>query len=80
MKLMLMDSAKIMATECEQLNTKHGIKATPLYDNDDIMTMFEYVVEYNIGETVVINDTINFTTYNARHIPKAVQILLEPTH
>ena len=77
MKLMLMDSAKIMATECEQLNTKHGIKATPLYDNDDIMTMFEYVVEYNIGETIVINDTIKFTTYNARHIPKAVQILLE---
>lgn len=77
MKLMLSDSAKIMATESEQLNLKHGIKASPLYTNEDIETMMEYVVECDFLTPIKVNDAITFTYYSARHIPKSAQILLE---
>ena len=76
-KLMLQDSARIMATEAEQLSTKHGIKASPLYTNDDIDIAMSHIIECNFLECVNVNKDVKFTYYNARHIPNSAQILLE---
>lgn len=74
---MLQDSAKIMNLESEKLNVKYGIKAKPIYNNDDILLMQNFIVECDFSKKHKINDFVSFQYYNARHIPKSAQVLIE---
>lgn len=76
LKLMWYDSCKIFDTECEQLKKK-GIKASPLYDINDIETALDHVIEVDMRSKVQINDEISVTYYNARHIVRSAQALFE---
>lgn len=69
--LMLQDSCKVMTSDCDRFHRQ------VLYNQDDIDKTLMHVVECNLYEPVVINDNVKFTMYNAQHIVKATQVVIE---
>lgn len=77
--LMLKDSAKIMAADALVLRKYHGIKAVPLYDDEDIEICMEHMREVPIGEECEILDGVILRYYEANHIIHSGQIRLNFT-
>lgn len=76
---MLYDSAKIMAHDAEVLCNKHKINAVPLYTNDDVDYMMNFIHEVEYGEEIKFNKNISFSFYSAHHVFNASQIRLTLT-
>ena len=69
--LMLQDSVKIFMQDYEKL------KREPIYYQEDVDKTLSHIVECELHDKIFINDNISFTYYNAEHIPKARQIVIE---
>lgn len=77
LRIMLEDSAKIMLSDANKLNTKWHMKASPLYVQEDIDLCLEYVKEYDLDEVNILNNYIKFKLLSAGHIVNSSQIYLE---
>ncbi len=76
LKEMMKDSAYIMSRDIVALNKKSNIKYRPLYDEDDIYTVLEYVEEFDFMTLYELDSEVSFHLYPANHIPKSAQIEL----
>lgn len=75
-KLLLEDSLKIMISDCQKIERKHGQKATPLYSQEDIDKTINHIVEIPFNYTVNINSDIYFEFLSAGHIKDSAGIYL----
>ena len=75
-RLMLLDSAKIMASDAEKLKKIYKMKAYPLYTEADIDECMSHMVEYSFGIEHEISEDFSFRFYAANHIVNAAQIVL----
>lgn len=75
-KIMWEDSAKIFQSDCVKLEKRHGIKATPLYEQSDIDMAYEHLTELPFNEEIVLFDDLTLRFYHAAHIVNAAQIRL----
>lgn len=76
-KLMWEDSLKIHLQDCQKLQNKHGIKASPLYSSTDIENALNRIIEIPYNAPYEINDSITLTYYPAGHILHSAQVYLE---
>lgn len=79
-KLLLEDSMKIMVSDCQKIEKKHGHKATPLYNQDDIEKTMNHVVEIPFNYNVNINHDVSFEFLSAGHIKDSASIYLTLKH
>lgn len=75
-KMMLLDSVKIMESDAEKLTKQRGMKAVPLYTVDDVSSAMANFIELPFGERTEICDGLDVRYYNAHHIINAAQIML----
>ena len=77
LKLLWEDSLKIHQQDCLKLQHKHNIKASPLFDEDDIAEALNRVIEIPYNEPYKIAEDITLTFIPAGHIIHSAQILVE---
>lgn len=75
-KLLALDSAYIIGRDCEFLNKRYKIKASPYYTESDVYTALKHLVEYDFNEVIEINDEISVRFVPAGHILASAQIEL----
>lgn len=74
MRIMFLDSAKIMRSDAEKLSTKYGMKAFPLYDDNDVEYCMRFIEEMGIGTEYSLHDDLRFRFTSAHHIINSAQI------
>lgn len=77
LKIMLADSFKIMETEAIKLSNKHHIKASSLYNEEDIAACLSHIQECDFNQKIQVNDDISVEFISAHHIINSAQILLQ---
>ena len=77
LKLMLMDSVKIMEKDCERYNRHGDGTMIPLFTEDDVHNTLKHVVECPFGQDIAISQAFKFRFLRANHIINAAQIVLE---
>lgn len=77
LKMLWEDSLKIHLQDCQKLQSKHGIKASPLYGQSDIENALNRIIEIPYNTPYHINDSMTLTFYPAGHIIHSAQILVE---
>lgn len=75
-KIMWEDSAKIFQSDCVKLEKRYGIKAEPLFEQDDINIAYDSLVELPFNEDIVLFDNLTLHFYHASHIVNAAQVRL----
>lgn len=75
-KVLALDSAYIISRDCEFLNKKYKMKASPIYTEADVYESLKYFDEYDYGELVELNDKISFRFVPSGHIIAAAQLEL----
>lgn len=75
-RLMLLDSAKIMASDAEKLRKIYKMNAVPLYTLEDVENCMDNIVEFSFEEEHWLTGDLSFQFYGANHIVNAAQILL----
>lgn len=75
LKIMWADSLKIMKSDCLKIE-KHGIKATPFYDENDIDNALNRCIEVDYYNEYNINEDMTFQYYPAGHIIHSAQVVL----
>lgn len=76
-KIMWSDSLKIFQSDCIKLERRYGVKAEPLYGQEDIDIAYEHLVELPFGEEIVLFDDLTLMFYHAAHIVNAAQMHLK---
>lgn len=76
LKLLWEDSLKIMQQDCDKINHKHGLKLSPLYDEQAIERTLNRCVEVDYYNEYNINEDMTFQYYPAGHIIHSAQIVL----
>lgn len=76
LKLLWMDSMKIINSDCLKLQKKHGLRASPFYTENDIDKTLSRCIEIDFDTSFHINQDIEFEYYSAGHIIHAAQIYL----
>ncbi len=75
-KIMWEDSLKIFMSDCLKIEKRYGIKAEPLYEQSDIDTAYDHLIELPFGEEIVLFDDLTIRFYHAAHIVNAAQVRL----
>ena len=75
-KLLLEDSLKIMFSDCQKIEKKHGKKVIPLYTYEDIDKTMSHMIEIPFNYNVNINSDISFEFIYAGHIRHSASIFL----
>lgn len=76
LKLLWEDSLKIMQQDCDKINHKHGLKLSPLYDEQAIERTLNRCIEVDYYNEYNINEDMSFEYYPAGHIIHSAQIVL----
>lgn len=76
MRIMLLDSLKIMDGDSEFLKRKYGISANPLYSEEDIERCLEHTHECDFNKKMTISEDISVKFISAGHIINSAQIIL----
>lgn len=76
LKIMWEDSLKIMQQDCDKINHKHGLKLSPLYDEQAIERTLNRCIEVDYYNEYNINEDISFQYYPAGHIIHSAQVVL----
>lgn len=76
LKLLWLDSMKIMQSDAIKLQNKYGIKASAFYDEADIEAALSRCVEVGYDEMYKINTDMEFKYISAGHIINSAQIYL----
>ena len=76
MELLWKDSLKIMESDCERLATKHKVKATPLFDQEDIEIALSRIIECDYDTDIFLSDELSVRFYGAGHIVASSQFII----
>lgn len=76
LKVLLLDSAYIISRDCEMLNKKYKMKASPIYEEADVYNALKHVCEYDFGEKFELDDKVSFRFTPAGHIISSAQLEL----
>lgn len=79
-EILLLDSAKIMASDAQDLSNKFQREYYPIYDENDVATTLNHLVEYPINEMIVLDEYIKFRFIPAGHILNSAQLELYITN
>lgn len=77
LKILWEDSCKIMAQDCQKINNKHGLKAAPLYTQEDIDNALNRCIEIDVKTKYPFGPGLALTYYPSNHIIHACQLSLE---
>lgn len=77
LRLLWEDSLKILTSDCQKIQSKHGRKAAPYYSQADIDKALMRCIEVDYNKPYRLNESISFTYYSAGHIIDSAQILVE---
>lgn len=77
LRILWEDSCKIMTQDCQKITHKHGIKAPPLYTQDDIERALNRCIEIDILNSHNLTQDLTLTYYPSNHIINACQLSLE---
>lgn len=77
LKLLWDDSLKILTSDCQKIEAKHGRKASSYYSANDISKALMRCIEVDFNKPYKINDCISFTYYPAGHIINSAQVMIE---
>lgn len=75
-RIMWEDSLKIFESDCVKIEKRYGIKATPLYSQEDIEVALEHLIELPFDTEIVLFDDLSLCYYHASHIVNAAQVHL----
>lgn len=75
-RILLEDSAKIMASDVAEMNKKGGRKYVPIYTQEDVENCLSHYEEYPIGEMVKLDEFISFQFIPSGHIINGTQLIL----
>lgn len=75
-RIMWEDSLKIFESDCIKIEKRYGIKATPLYSQEDIEVALEHLIELPFDTEIVLFDDLSLCYYHASHIVNAAQVHL----
>lgn len=78
MSVLLRDCAYIMCRDAEELNRTSKSKKNykPLFIEDDVDTLIQYVEEYDFNTLYMIDENISFEFLPAQHIIRSAQLKL----
>lgn len=76
LQILWQDSMKIMQSDCEKINRKHGIKASPFYTQEDIDKALVRCIEVDYYTDYTMNPEMMFQYIPAGHIIHSAQIIL----
>ena len=76
MKVMLLDSAKIMGRDAMDLTKKLKKFFEPIYSEEDVYACLNNIVEYDTEVKIKLDDDIEFEFIPSGHIVRAYQICL----
>lgn len=76
LKVLWEDSCKIIMQDCQKISNKHGIKAAPFYESDDIAKALNRCVEIEPFCCYKMTDNLQMTYYPSNHIINACQLSL----
>ena len=79
-KELLLDSAKIMGRDAEDLSRRLGKNFPPIYEEDDVYRALSMVEEFPINKKIKVNDEITFEFIPAGHVMASAQLLLYITN
>lgn len=77
LKLLWYDSMKIMQADCDKLVKKHGMKASPLYNEGDIEKALSRCIEVSYNCSTQLVSGIHLEYFPSGHIIHAAQVYLE---
>lgn len=77
LKIMWEDTFKIMQSDCEKIQKKHGIRAPLLFEENDIEKALNRCVEVEPLSKYQINEYMTLTYYPAGHIHGSCQMFIE---
>lgn len=77
LRILWEDSCKIMAQDCQKITHKHGIKAAPLYTQNDIERALNRCIEIDVLNLYNLTPDLTLTYYPSNHIINACQLSLE---
>ena len=78
-KILLDDSAKIMASDARYLSKRFQRDYTPIYEEPDIDATLNALVEYPIGEFITLDEFVKFRFIPSGHILNSAQLELHIT-
>ena len=76
-KIMLEDCVKILMQDSAKLQNKHGIKAPPLAEPQDVEKVLSWIEEIPFNKPTEIVGGAKITLYDAGHIINSAQCVLE---
>ena len=77
LRLLWEDSAKIFTADCQKLQRKHGIKATPYYTQKEIESALNRIIEIDYNTPYQINEAITITYIPSGHLIYSAQTMIE---
>ena len=75
-KLLWLDSAKIMQQNQQMLQKKGNVSGKPTYTPEDVEVAYNHIVECEFNQVIEISDTLSFKYIHSNHIICSSQILL----
>lgn len=77
LRLLWEDSAKIFTADCQKLQRKHGIKATPYYTQKEIESALNRIIEIDYNTPYQINEAITIAYIPSGHLIYSAQTMIE---
>lgn len=74
-KIMLEDSAHIIAKDCEYLNKCCEKKHKPIYEKEHALQAVNQMFEFEFGKLHQLSDNISFTFYQSQHIISSASVV-----
>lgn len=78
-RILMEDSAKIMATDAETLSRQYGRSYPPIYEPSDVERCVDLIREYPMGKTVALDEYVKFRFVPSGHILNSAQIEISVT-
>lgn len=75
-RALALDSAYIISRDCEFINKKYKMKASPIYVEEDVYNSVKNFIEYDYNEIIEITDRISVRFIPSGHILGSAQIEL----
>ena len=74
-KLLWLDSAKIMQQNQQLLKKKGNVSGNPTYTPEDVEVAYNHIVECEFNQIIEISETLSFQYIHSNHIISSAQII-----
>lgn len=77
LRLLWQDSMKIFTADCQKLQRKRGMKATPYYTQKDVESALNRIIEIDYNVPYQINEDITITYIPSGHLIYSAQTMIQ---